>query len=64
MKNDFEVRMGPDSIRLAGTVKALEEGPLVQIVVEGADEQFDALRIPNVHNWQEGKRIEMMIRAT
>jgi hypothetical protein len=60
--------MTQDVITLAGTVKkiidqaALREPQQAQISLVGADFLYDELRVPNVHNWEIGKGIEVTIR--
>lgn len=55
-------------ITLAGTVKKLidraviKEPQQAQIFFFGADHLYDELRVPNVHNWEIGKGVEVTIR--
>ncbi len=63
-----ENSMTKDVIKLAGTVNKLidrtilREPQQVQISLVGADVFYDELRVPNVHNWEVGKDIEVTIR--
>lgn len=60
--------MTPGFITLTGTVKKLIDRPLAdqpqqaQIWLAGADHLYDELRVPNVHNWEIGKAVEVTIR--
>ncbi|HXM92918.1 MAG TPA: hypothetical protein VOA64_01485 [Candidatus Dormibacteraeota bacterium] len=60
--------MKPGIITLAGTVRkiidrsVLNEPEHAQISFAGADYLYDELRIPNIHNWEVGKGIEVIIR--
>jgi len=60
--------MKPGIITLAGTVRkiidrsVLNEPEQAQISFAGADYLYDELRIPNIHNWEVGKGIEVIIR--
>jgi hypothetical protein len=60
--------MTPDFITLAGTVRKLIDRSVVnepqqaQIYLVGADHLYDELRIPNIHEWEVGKAIEVTIR--
>ena len=60
--------MTPDFITLAGTVRKLidrsltDEPQQAQIWLVGADHLYDELRVPNVHDWEVGKGIEVTIR--
>jgi hypothetical protein len=61
--------MTQDVITLAGKVKQvidrtmLHEPQQVQISLAGADFLYDELRVPNIHNWEVGKGIEVTIRS-
>jgi hypothetical protein len=60
--------MTKDTITLAGTIRKIVDRSMVnqpqrvQIFLEGADALYNELRIPNVHNWNVGKGIEVTIR--
>jgi hypothetical protein len=60
--------MAKGVIKLAGTVQKLidrsllNQPPLAQISLVGADHLYDELRIPNIHEWETGKDIEVTIR--
>jgi len=61
--------MNPNTITLAGTVNklidrsALNQPQQAQISLSGADYLYDELRVPNIHQWEIGKNIEITIRV-
>jgi hypothetical protein len=60
--------MKQDVITLAGTIKklidrsAFKQPQQAQISLVGADYLYDELRVPNIHQWEIGKNIEVTIR--
>lgn len=60
--------MAKGVIQLAGTVhklidrSLLNQLPLAQIWLVGADALYDEVRIPNIHEWAIGKDVEVTIR--
>jgi hypothetical protein len=64
----LENSMTKDVITLAGTVQKLVDRNILnqpqqaQISLVGAEYLYDELRIPNLHNWEVGRCIEVTIR--
>jgi hypothetical protein len=60
--------MKQSTVTLVGKIQKLIDRSLIkemdqaQISVAGADYLYDALRIPNILGWQEGKSVEVTIR--
>ncbi len=60
--------MAQGIIRLTVIVRKLidrsivDEPQQMQIALVGADFLYDELRVPNVHNWDVGKDVEVTIR--
>jgi hypothetical protein len=62
------IAMKQSAVVLAGRVQklidrsALKEPQQAQIALAGAGYLYDELRIPNTHQWEEGKDVEVTIR--
>jgi hypothetical protein len=62
--------MESETIKLAGTIRKIidrsvaKQPELAQIALDGAGHLYDEVRIPNVHGWEVGKTVEVIIRLT